>query len=44
MYDFDFGSGLNEPVTEKTYNISDKLPSCLGISRHFDFLAFNEFT
>ena len=44
MYDFDFGSGLNEPVTEKTYNISNKLALMSGYFKTFDFLAFNEFT
>ena len=37
MHDSDFGSGLNEPVTEKKDNISNKLALSLGISRHFDF-------
>ena len=37
MYDFDLGSGLNEPVTEKSTSFVISQRSRLGISRHFDF-------
>ena len=44
MYDFDVGSARNEPVTEKTYNISNKLSLMSGCLKTFWLLAFNDFT
>ena len=35
MYDFDFGSGLNEPVTEKKYNISNESALISGYFKIF---------
>ena len=39
MYDFDCGSGLNEPVKEKKYNISNKLALVSGYFQ--DILTFS---
>ena len=35
MYDFDFGSGLNESVKEKNHNISNKLSLTSGYLKTF---------
>ena len=42
MYDFDFGSELNEPVKEKRYSISNKLALTSWYFKTFRLLAFND--